>query len=116
MKLKCNHDRRVMVLISGRTIHRNDGSGCRGTLSMGNKRVSKMLTINEIAGMPIGSYVLAIDKDPAEDLDEAIFTKPLTPYRLKALIGNPLEDDDYIDLAPSHLTAVVYQKDTDETS
>lgn len=42
MKLKCSHKRRVMVLPSGNTIHRNDGSQCLGTLSIGGEDVHKM--------------------------------------------------------------------------
>lgn len=37
MKLKCEeHDRRVMVLDSGSTVHRNDGSKCDSDLRMGD--------------------------------------------------------------------------------
>lgn len=33
MKLKCEaHDKRAMVLDSGKTIHRQDGSKCNGTM------------------------------------------------------------------------------------
>lgn len=44
MKLKCNdHARRVMVLPSGKVIHRNDGTECaRKHLMMGTMRLYAM--------------------------------------------------------------------------
>jgi len=67
MKLKCNHDRRVHVLPSGNTVHRNDGSVCLGDgnpfkpyLSIGGKKVTKYATIHDVPGLPIGSIVLGV--------------------------------------------------------
>lgn len=45
MKLKCNHQRRIMVLPSGNTIHRSDGTDCRGTMSIGGNVVTKMHSV-----------------------------------------------------------------------
>lgn len=42
MKLKCNHNRRVMVLPSGNTIHRSDGIRCYGD---GDMPVKPSLTL-----------------------------------------------------------------------
>lgn len=64
MKLKCNHERRVMVLPSGHTIHRNDGSRCFGDgskITMGGKRVTKMFTKNDVPGIPTGTLVLGVE-------------------------------------------------------
>lgn len=66
MKLKCNHDRRAMVLPSGHTIHRSDGGRCFGggsrpSLTIGGKTVVKMFTKNDVPGIPEGTLVLAID-------------------------------------------------------
>lgn len=62
MKLKCSHARRAMVLPSGDTIHRSDGSQCTGALTMGGGKVTKMFTSNEMPGMPVGTLVLGVSK------------------------------------------------------
>lgn len=50
MKLNCNHKRRAMVLPSGKTVHRSDGSWCDGAgqipvrtpLTIGGNKVTKL--------------------------------------------------------------------------
>lgn len=42
MKLKCKDERRVMVLSSGNTIHRSDGSKCEAALAIGGRKVTKL--------------------------------------------------------------------------
>lgn len=81
MKLKCNHDRRVMVLESGKTIHRNDGSRCFGnsnmlacpSLTMGGKKVTKRYTTHSLPGIPVGTCHLDTDLDSSEKLLKEIF-------------------------------------------
>lgn len=110
MKLKCNHDRRVMVLASGSTIHRNDGSQCHGDgqipvrppLTIGGKKVTKVFTMHsETGNIPVGTCFLATDGDndpkaeeensSGEKLLKAIFEKPVTAKDIQDLIGNPLK-------------------------
>lgn len=62
MKLKCNHLRRAMVLPSGNTIHRSDGSPCIGALTIGGGKVTKMFTVNETPEMPKGTLVLGVSR------------------------------------------------------
>ena len=65
MKLKCQHNRRVMVLPSENVVHRQDGSACDAaeTLKLGGER----LTPWEVAALPtdrasdIGEWVEATD-------------------------------------------------------
>jgi hypothetical protein len=42
MKLKCSHGKRALVLPSGNTVHRVDGSRCFGILSIGGDKVTKL--------------------------------------------------------------------------
>lgn len=51
MKLRCNHDRRALVLPSGNTVHRSDGSQCLGKLSIGGNKVTKLYS------QPEGKFV-----------------------------------------------------------
>lgn len=55
MKLKCNHDRRAMVLPSGNTIHRSDGSQCAGSLKMGDSKVTKLIKDKDVT-----DFILAV--------------------------------------------------------
>jgi hypothetical protein len=70
MKLKCNHKRRVMVLPSGNTVHRSDGTDCRGTMSIGGSNVTKMNSPEN------GKFVILgpSPRTPAHKLLEEIFT------------------------------------------
>lgn len=69
MKLKCNDNRRVMVLSSGRIIHRNDGSLCKRDISIGGNKVDKLYAPET------GDFVtLGISRpEPGERLLKAIF-------------------------------------------
>lgn len=102
MKLKCNHDRRVMVLQSGSTIHRSDGSHCLGNvenpfrlpLTMGGRKVTKMFTKNDTHNIPMGTLVLGVDGDSRSgNFPVAVFSKPITAETIVELIGNPLKED-----------------------
>lgn len=81
MKLKCNHDRRVMVLPSGNTRHRNDGSIChsdgqipvRAPLTIGGNKVTKMFTKHDGVSGPAGTCVLGVERDPGKVLLQEIF-------------------------------------------
>lgn len=65
MKLKCNHDRRVMVLDTGKTIHRSDGGWCDGAgqipvkppLTIGGKKVTKLHSPETGKFVTLGSLV-----------------------------------------------------------
>jgi hypothetical protein len=61
MKLKCNHARRALVLPSGNTVHRSDGSQCLGVLTIGGNKVTKMFTRNDTPDIPKGTLVLGVD-------------------------------------------------------
>ena len=54
MKLKCKHERRVMVLSTGKTIHRSDGSQCETALSIGGRKVTKLYSNTDGAYVDIG--------------------------------------------------------------
>ena len=65
MKLKCKHVRRVMVLPSGTTVHREDGSKCFTPLVMGDQTVVKQFTLHDAPGLPKGTCVLSTDPHKA---------------------------------------------------
>ena len=68
MKLKCNHVRRVMVLPSGNTVHRSDGSQCLGSLTIGGDQVTKLFSV------PEGLFVdLGVERSPGAVLLQEIF-------------------------------------------
>jgi len=68
MKLKCNHNRRVMVLPSGTIIHRNDGSICKAHMTIGGNKVTKLFTV------PEGKFVdLGVERTPGQVLLQEIF-------------------------------------------
>lgn len=71
MKLKCNHERRVMVLPSGNTVHRSDGTGCSGKLTIGGKAVTKMVSPDTKKFVTLGVG----PNTPEENLLSAIFEK-----------------------------------------
>lgn len=61
MKLKCNHDRRVVVLPTGNTVHRSDGSWCNGAgqipgapLTIGGNKVTKLFSFPENKFVDLG--------------------------------------------------------------
>lgn len=58
MKLKCSHIRRAMVLPSGHTIHRSDGSQCLGVLTIGDNWVTKMYAPDTGLFVTLGSEPL----------------------------------------------------------
>ena len=55
MKLKCVHIRRVMVLPSGNTIHRSDGTKCYGPMTIGGRKVTKLYTPDDHRFVDLGS-------------------------------------------------------------
>lgn len=74
MKLKCNHDRRVMVLHSGNTIHRNDGSQCLGTMSIGYGVVTKLFAPTNHRFVTLG-----VDRSPGESFLRRSSKSPSRP-------------------------------------
>jgi hypothetical protein len=79
VKLKCNHARRAMVLPSGNTIHRDDGSRCYGDgtmpvkspLTIGGLKVTKLYAPDDGRFVTLGSE----RETPETRLLREIFTK-----------------------------------------
>lgn len=71
MKLKCSCDRRVVVLPSGNTVHRSDGSRCSGRLTIGGNKVTKLSTDGTF--VTLKRRVRARRSAPGEKLLKEIF-------------------------------------------